>query len=253
MSIFLSQSVHNILATLYLPNNQRTGERTIFIPNNCQQAAQEHINREETLHDWLLRIVGIAGNIENFIIEENIALVGEVRNTNGELTYINLQSLVTLNGSIEDFYLGQNGIDAHYFRLDLDYNSNKIERRLFKEPLPHIHIIPKDEPRFPLSLTSAKTCIVDFLEFLYRNYKYDIWYAWARNEWKQQNLDIDALPFFNTIDNAFEKGQMALLCEKYSDKLLEIKKCLFKSKEETSQLLPTLPDIAQLLDYNSPA
>ena len=250
MGLFISQSVQTVLYKLSLPPRKSAGERIVFFPSDSQNAVREHIHEGESLHEWLKRMVEIVGNEDSLLLEDNIAFLGEVKSLNGELQYVNLQALVTVNGSIKDFIRGTIGIDVQYFRLDFDYT--KLGKGIFNEPLPHLHTLPKDEPRFSLFLTSAQTSIIDFLEFLYMNYQYDIWREWARNEWAKRSLDEDAYSLFNIIDEAYKKGQIDFLKKEYNTRINEIKKCLHNIKVEFSNLLPTIPDIANLLDYKSP-
>ncbi len=251
MSVFISQSVHNTLARLSLPRSKSTGERTVVFPVDCQNAARAHVHRGESLGEWLGRIVDMVGNVEDLLLEENILLIGEARILKNEFQYVNLQSLITLNGSIEDYYLGKAGIDTHYYRLDFD---NRIAvGGIFKEPLPHLHTFPRDEPRFPLLFSSYNTCITDFLEFLYMNYQYKTWREWARSEWERECFDDDASSLFITIDEAFKTGKVELLRNTYNAKILEIKKSLHKIKCDVSVNLPGIPVYFQSLNYSCPA
>ena len=250
MGCFLSQAVQNVLDRLALRPGKPAGESTVFIPGNGKAAAREHVHDGETLRDWLARMVELIGDIDGFILEGNLALLGEVKSCNGELQYVNLQAIATCNGSVEDYYLGKKEVEAHYFRLDLD--CAMLGGGIFKEPRPHLHTRPQDEPRFPLDLTSSGTCIIDFLEFLYMNYQYDIWREWARKEWAGRSLNDEAPFLFNTINDAFRAGQVERLRTTYRQTLIEIKKALAKLKEEASRCLPRVPAVTNLLDYHSP-
>lgn len=249
MTVFLSESVQNILNGL--GTSQHGTKRSHIPPMNLARDISLRTSPKESLHQWFVRVVDIFGGIEKCSISDNMACVGSVHWEDGIVTYANLQILAVKVGNIEDYYLSSkddNGFQSQYFRMEYD---STMPGPFFKEPLPHVHTIPDREPRFPLRLTSSKTMIVDFLEFLYLNYQYDKWYMWAREIWKKNNIDDDE-GIFDTICKAYEKGQIEVIKKKYADAIQRLKNMLKWEKEEISKCLACLPDVVSLLNYNNP-
>jgi hypothetical protein len=87
------------------------------------------------------------------------------------IEYANLQALLA-EVSIADFANGAGTEPHRYLRADHDTSALGP---LLKEPLPHLHVEPDGEPRFPLQLTAATDLVGWFLDFVYRNYFYDHW------------------------------------------------------------------------------
>ena len=174
-----------------------------------------------------------------------MVLFGVVKWTQEGLYFVNLQAVTTENGDIDDFILKKPNVLGHYFRLDLDLDK---PGPLFKEPLPHIHTRPIREPRFSLPLTSSKTCIVDFLEFLYLNFHYDKWRNWAKSIWLSQN-PLQEEGVFDAMGEAYAKGKTDWLRDKYAIKIEELRACLLKEKQDISERMAPVSVFARQLKY----
>jgi hypothetical protein len=85
---------------------------------------------------------------------------------------------------LEQLYLDDKA-DAVYIRLDLNYETLGEP---FSHPLAHIPVRDERHPRFSLDGGTSGNVIVDFLEFVYRNYLPADWLAWARRQWLAKNL-----------------------------------------------------------------
>ena len=61
----------------------------------------------------------------------------------------------------------------------------------FTHPLAHVHVSDESHPRFSLDGGTSGNVIVDYLEFLYRNYVFDDWLNWAKRQWlNQEGADL---------------------------------------------------------------
>ncbi len=154
---------------------------------------------KETLQSWFVRLVDKYCNGDPALVamENYIAIFANCGWDKGRLHYVSMPTLI-VEGTLEDFYLGS-PIKAAYLRLDLNYNTLG---QPFSHPLPHIHVVDETYPRFALDGGTAGNVIVDYLEFLYRNYVSDEWINWARCRWRSSasaNPDMKKDPFERII------------------------------------------------------
>ncbi len=202
MTIHLSSGLENVL-TLLRPRGQK---RTTF-PGGIG-LAQTRIGATERVGDWLARCVDhhLGGNPGRCRVEEHVAIFAVIHWHSGVMRYLNCQVVVALEGTIDDLYCDP-GLRAQYLRLDYDLQALGS---MFREPAPHIHVHPDGEPRFALATT--QNVLMDFFDFVYRNYCYDQWLRWATDVWerdaRRQNLDLAAL---NRVHDAFDSGSCEAL------------------------------------------
>jgi hypothetical protein len=145
------------------------------------------------------------------------------------LVYANIQTIVTAS-DLEDYYLDLNA-QAIYLRLDFDY---KTLGDPFSHPLAHIHVEGDLSPRFALEGGTSGNIVVDYLEFLYRNYVPVKWLRWAEREWNRK-FDATAGPgevnHFSAIVDAFATSQFPILRD-HTALLSRIKRTLQERKDE---------------------
>lgn len=116
-------------------------------------------------------------------IEDNIAVFLKLTwKDRKRLVYANIQTIITTSNLEDYYYLGVDA-EAQYLRLDFDY---KTLGDPFSHPLAHIHVEGDLSPRFALEGGNSGNIIVDYLEFLYRNYVADKWLEWAEREWNRE-------------------------------------------------------------------
>jgi hypothetical protein len=135
---------------------------------------------EEKLQEWFVRVVNrfCGGDPKRTAIEDNIAVFVKLAwRDRKRLVYANIQTVVAAC-DLEDYYLGMNS-EAQYLRLDLDYETLGDP---FSHPLAHIHLDGEWSPRFALDGGVSGNIVVDYLEFLYRNYVPAQWIKWAERE-----------------------------------------------------------------------
>src|SRR5207302_1886646 len=92
----------------------------------------------------------------------------------------------------------------------------------------HVHVSDESHPRFALDGGTSGNVIVDYLEFLYRNYVSDEWLKWARRQWLARDgadlIDEENDPFERIVE-AFTEAQFGVL-ETYAPVIHRIKQML---------------------------
>jgi hypothetical protein len=202
---------------------------TAFPPTLDEANARKHPG--ESLHNWFIRIVDeqCSGDPKRTALEDNIAVFVKLAwQGKKRLTYANVQTLVA-SCDLEEYYLDSG--EANYFRLDFDYTTLGDP---FSHPLAHIHIEGDLSPRFALEGGISGNIVVDYLEFLYRNYVPGRWITWAEREWQKEFVQTskpDEPNPFATILEAFATSQFHILRE-HATVLSRIKRLLRKRKDE---------------------
>lgn len=190
----------------------------------------------EDLHQWFVRVVDqfCDGDPKRTAVEDNIAVFMKLFwKDRKRLVYANVQTVVAAC-DLENYYLGLNA-EAQYLRLDFDY---KTLGNPFSHPLPHVHIEGDLSPRFALEGGMAGNIVVDYLEFLYRNFVPAKWIRWVEREWGREfaaTAKAGDVNHFPTIVEAFAAGQFQILRD-YAPFLTRIKRTLRKRKDESFSL-----------------
>ena len=118
------------------------------------------------------------GDVERVAVEENLALFLVVPVEPGTIQYAKRQALWT-DVPLTSFVRGA-GHQQEYLRLDYDLSA---VGPLLKEPQPHVHVEADGEPRFPVPV-AGDDLVGWFLDFVYRNFFYDVWILWAEGVWQ---------------------------------------------------------------------
>lgn len=198
--------------------------------------AESRRKENECLRQWFVRVVDqfCGGEPKLVALEDNLAIFVRLGwHGKKQLWYANIQSLIA-TCDLEDYYLGGEA-EAIYLRLDFDYKSLGDP---FSHPLAHIHVEGDLSPRFALDGGTCGNIIVDYLEFLYRNYAPGKWLQWVRREWAKQfaeSVTPDAIDPLPTIVAAFTSSQFEILRD-YSTHIDRIKQMLRKKKDELFDL-----------------
>ncbi len=186
-----------------------------------------------TIWTWRSRALPVADRLAVFAI---------VHWRGDTLAYVNCQALVTIGGTLEDYYLDPS-VEAQYLRLDYDLGALGA---MFREPSPHVHIRPDGEPRFPMTQTS--NVIMDFFDFIYRNYFHAEWLDWAESLWRREatfrGLDVDA---FDRVKDAFDRSRSDEL-KRWSEPLAYMKRAWRGKKDELWPYMLSADEVA-LLSY----
>jgi hypothetical protein len=157
-----------------------------------------------------------------------------------------MPTLVVTDGTLEDFFLDA-ARPVVYLRLDLNYETLGDP---FSHPLAHIHVSDESHPRFALDGGTSDNVIVDYLEFLYRNYVSDKWVRWARRQWLATSyaeaIDPEDDPFDRIVD-AFTDSQFGELNTR-AQGIRQIKKTLREAKDALFANHMNGPD-REILEY----
>lgn len=205
-------------------------------------------NPGETLHEWFVRVVDqfCGGNPKRTALEDNIAVFVNLSwRHRKRLVHANVQTVVAAC-DLDDYYLMPTG-EAQYLRLDFDY---KTLGDPFSHPLAHIHIEGDLSPRFALDGGLAGNVLVDYFEFLYRNFVPAKWIKWAEREWGlefEATAKHDEVNFFPAIVDAFATSQFQILRD-HAALLTRIKRTLRKRKDEAFDLCMEGAD-REILEY----
>ncbi|RLC18895.1 MAG: hypothetical protein DRI57_07820 [Deltaproteobacteria bacterium] len=207
----------------------------------------------ETSDVWFRRIVDtfFRGYPTCCAIADNIGMLALIKwEEKTNLVYANIQTIIVSGGDLESFYLSddleKDRLRCQYLRLDLDMKSLGP---LFKEPFPHIHSNPAHEPRFAFSFGDSGNVIMDFLEFIYKNYRYDEWMKWAENVWRKNAREAgEEDDPFEGIVYAFKAGKADLLQNRFSKDLKRLKSYLQQAKD-SSYPLRVKKELRDLLNY----
>jgi hypothetical protein len=187
---------------------------------------------DEPLHQWFVRVVDrfCGGEPKRTAIEDNIAVFVKLSWANRtRLSYASIQTVVA-TFDLDDYYIDGVG-ESVYLRLDFDYTTLGEP---FSHPLAHIHTEGSLSPRFALDGGTSGNIVVDYLEFLYRNYVPAKWRTWAEQVWNfefAQSAGADDVNPFPIICEAFSSGQFQVLRD-YSVDLARIKRTLRRRKDE---------------------
>jgi hypothetical protein len=212
------------------PSSRR---KEISFPAGCHEI---RCGRKEPVQEWFKRVADakLQGNPSKCQIEETMGVFAHLSYQGGLITYANVQ-VVVAEQDLETFYLDP-ATPCRYFRLDYDLKC--LGEAFYKEPMPHIHVEPEGPPRFSALFSRRGNIILDFFDFIYRSYHYNIWRDWAQTAAGTYGISVQQ---FKMIEDAFAKNQHQALiddggverikeaCRKLKDRLfnpvVDIKVC----------------------------
>jgi hypothetical protein len=181
----------------------------------------------ESLREWFVRLVDkyCGGDPRQVGIEENIAILAKLKWEEGRLIYASVPVLVA--DRTLDEYCIEDRVGAVFFRLDLNYETLG---EAFSHPLVHIHMEEEGSPRFSLDGGTNGNVVMDFLEFVYRNYQPKKWIEWARGTWLRKRGDEARSVQFDRIVKAFREAQFNVLRDE-AHAISQIKRVLRGAKD----------------------
>lgn len=238
MSAYFSAGVENVCTVL----KAKSGGRSSF-PRSWE-LDHGHISTTEPVHNWFVRCIDdhLDGNVGRCQVADRLAVFVVVDWQGVTISYVNCQALVTIGGTLEDYYL-DSSVETQYMRLDYDLRALGA---MFREPSPHVHIRPDGEPRFPMKPTS--NVIIDFFDFIYRNYFHTEWLDWAETLWRKEaklrELDVDA---FDRVRDAFDRSRYDEL-KRWSKSLGYMKRAWRAKKDELWPYMLSADEV-ELLSY----
>lgn len=228
----LDQLIHTI-------RGARRSGRVTFPPGLAEGAAWRRAG--EPAHLWMGRCIEEVGGVERVAVEDNLALLLVVRVNEGMLEYANLQALWA-DVPIAKFVASDGTASHRYLRADHDTSALGP---LLKESLPHVHIEADGEPRFPVHLSGARDLVGWFLEFVYRNFFYEDWIAWAEVAWDDWCVETNRTNRWQRIVQAFNQSKVGVLegDPDLREDLKELKRCL---RTHRQKLFPMEIDAGRL-------
>ena len=223
-SLLFSIGVDNLLEAI-----RPHGRDEVRFPRGLVESeARRHPS--ERLQTWFRRVVdrSCGGEPGLIAIEDNIAVLVAL-NGRPRLSYASIQTVIATT-DLDDYYLDE-AAQAQYLRLDLDYRTLGDP---FSHPLAHVHVEGELSPRFALDGGYSGNIVIDYLEFIYRNYVPNKWLAWARRAWDRErstNESPGESDRFSTVIQAFGDGQFHILRE-HAAFLGDVKRALRRRKDE---------------------
>jgi hypothetical protein len=222
-----SESIDNALDYLRPHGRKHTSYPAIPDTAELRQGANE------SLREWLIRLVRsfCDNDPSRCAIEDNIGVFVSLHWQRAVLSGANIHAFV-MNCLLEDFFNNNdNRWDIFYLRLDLDRQSLG---QPFSHPLPHIHVAGNLSPRLSLSGGISGNIVMDFFEFLYRQYAPGKWNDWVRREWNNHFDFIHSPEEENPLDRifqAFADNELSYLRQN-GDQLTRLRLMLQKRKDE---------------------
>jgi hypothetical protein len=238
-SIFSSPGAERVI-TLLTPDKSPKGSR--LFPKAGHHLAEMRVTNSESVHAWFRRLIGSEERIDDWAINANFAFFGFVDWNDRSITRCSFQALIATGGSLRQLY-SDSTVEASYFRLDFDPSR---PGRLFSEPQPHIHCAPEGPPRFPFFRGEDEFLLVSFLEFIYVNYFYLDWLAWAEYE-SRRALSGEV---FDSIVESYKHARVLEHRDQLASHLETLRKVLLQAKQERARdVWPLLPSSSNLLSY----
>ncbi len=187
-----SHGVDNLLRNLRLYT--RTANQAAYPPALTRETAW--VKDDEHLLAWFVRCVDevMGGKPEKWRLENDLAVFAFVEWGEGRrLKYANIQVLRT-QCDLEEYYVrARDCLNEHdepaasrlsqeclYLRLDYD---PEVIAPMFGHSVPHVHSQPEGAPRFVLGMAESSNAVMDFVEFVYRQFYHHAWRAWAKRAW----------------------------------------------------------------------
>jgi hypothetical protein len=213
---------------------QRPSGKVHFPPGDNDASLRRH--QTETARVWLNRCVEsrFGGDMSRVAIEENLALFATIHWHEGTLVYANLQAL-WVSCPLTEFVQDEKA-EHRYLRLDLALTE---PGPIFKEPIPHIHSATEGEPRFALSSEGRRYPINWFIDFIYRNFYYDLcWNTWVETLWNEHCEQHRRANSWITLQNAFKSGQLSVVAssQELSKDLKDLSALIVQEREKAYPL-----------------
>jgi hypothetical protein len=156
------------------------------------------------------------------------------------ITYANLQALWSETPLNE--FLGGTCSEHRYLRLDYDLSSLGP---LLKESQPHVHVEADGEPRFMVPSAVGDDVVGWFLDFVYRNFFYDDWIFWAKEQWEQHCLSHNRENRWERLEQAFQTSKPEIIegDPKLRQDLADLKACVLAKRKGLFPLCIAAPQI----------
>lgn len=203
MATPISAGLDNVLILL----RQRRGDRSSFPRGFTLEGGR--VGKSESIGMWFKRCVDelLGGDVGRCKVEDHLALFAVVHWRDKQtMSHVSCQAVIVQQGIVDHLYRDP-GLRAQYLRLDYDLTALGA---MFREPTPHVHVHPDGEPRF--GLPTSRNVLMDFLDFVYRNYCYETWLRWATSVWEREARLRGRDPaIIEQVQRAFDTANCAAL------------------------------------------
>ena len=163
----------------------------------------------EYLASWFRAVTDPLGGPSACSVTDKIAIFADlVWEDDTRIRTIHVQVLVTPHNSLAELVTGKS-IPVHYLRLDQEASDLGS---MFKNAFPHVHLASKGEPYFRPGALEGGNIVVDFIEFVFKMYEYDLWVKWLDAVYHEIYLPKTPTDYFGVINRAFEANQFEALC-----------------------------------------
>lgn len=223
---FLNDGITSVISIL---EAQKFTENAVYPPHLNEYQHLLRGKSSESAKQFLYRILHEdewMNEIYSQKVSEKFLVFIEIRHKQQVVDFVNVQAFITEEIDLMDLAV-QNWEDiketgkVFYYRLDYDINNLGD---FFKEPLPHIHIQPKGNPRVSLANVNDDL-LINFFEFIYKNHFYEEWLEWTLN-----TLDDYKRSSFSEIRTCYKSNNYETLANNYKNEIDEIKKSIEVSK-----------------------
>lgn len=197
MSAAFSRPLDNVLQAI--DPRKRPAGSAVF-PQQCGDA-DLRVAPDESVQSWFRRLVDepLEGDAQACTIEDNLAIFLQFAwDGNRRFRYLCCQAAAVIGGTVDDAYWEAPGVELRYLRMEYDADPVMLGT-LFSHPVAHVHGQPSEAPRFALELGDSHFALIEFLDFLYRNFCHATWSRWADSVWRKAAPDADSAAQFQTI------------------------------------------------------
>jgi len=215
-------------------------------PANLRDGTDLRVSDHETLYTWFRRVIGddaADDRIMDCALEDGLAFFGKLTWRDGVILEGSFQALVIKDTDLVTYYSEDNH-KAQYYRFDIHPQK---PGKLFAEPHPHIHCIPDGAPRFPFCWHPTESCLVAFLEFIYRNHFYKKWFKWVRSMSARSVSDDRMEEIIGVFEN--ENDQVHTRAEEFRPDLVALANALRQGKAELVRSPLAMSPLCAALTY----
>lgn len=257
MSKAFSDALNNVLHAID-PGNRPAAEGCY--PRQCQ-GADLRVSAGELPEAWFKRLVDgpLQGDINTCTIEANLALFLQFGSEKERrFRYLRCQALAVIGGTLKNAYSATPGMSMRYLRLEYEADP-LVLGELFSHPVVHIHSQPQGSPRFALEVVQmSNVVLLDFLDFLYRNFCQTSWNRWATAVWRRSASSPETATHFETIrsyfleeDNPGKRARLPKMLDLCREWLPRMKQAFRKEKDNMPMNLTVDTDHRDLFTYHA--
>jgi hypothetical protein len=191
------------------------------------------------LASWFGALTKVLGGPKSCSITDKVAIFADLSwDDETRIRTLHVQALVTPHSSLAELVAGESVL-VHYLRLDQEPSDLGS---IFKNAFPHIHLATKGEPYFRPAALDSGNAVVDFVEFIFKMYEYDLWIKWLDSVYHEIYPRKSRDDFFGVISRAFKTNQFDSLCS--GPYALHLKALRTGARKQKDDAFPLRVDVA---------